>query len=70
MGVELATPDFVQVAQGMGLAAEKVTSAAAFAPAFARAMAAEGPYLLDIDASSLQSPTGWGVPRQVTSPGG
>ena len=70
VGVELATPDFVQVAQGMGLAAEKVTGAAAFAPAFARAMAAEGPYLLDIDASSLQSPTGWGVPRQVTSPGG
>jgi acetolactate synthase-1/2/3 large subunit len=70
VGVELATPDFVQVAHGMGLAAEKVTGAAAFAPAFARAMAAEGPYLLDIDASSLQSPTGWGVPRQVTSPGG
>lgn len=70
VGVELATPDFVTVARGMGLAAEKVASAAEFAPAFARAMAAQGPYLLDIDASSLQPPAGWGEPRKVERAGG
>ncbi len=70
IGVELSTPDFVQVARGMGLAAEKVVGLEAFAPALARAMAADGPYLIDIDASSLQPPTGFGAPRKVGSPGG
>jgi acetolactate synthase-1/2/3 large subunit len=70
IGVELATPDFVMVAKGMGMEAERVVGLDAFAPAFARAMAAKGPYLLDIDASSLTHPTGFGEPRKVSKPGG
>jgi len=70
IGVELATPDFVAVARGMGMNAERVVGVDAFAPAFARAMAAKGPYLLDIDASSLTHPTGFGEPRKVMRPGG
>ena len=48
-GVELTTPDFVMVARGMGIAGEAVASAAAFREAFARAMAHDGPTLIEID---------------------
>ncbi len=70
VGVELATPDFVQVAQGMGMQAEKVDSAAEFAPALERAMQALGPVLLDINASALTPIKGFGKPRAVAHPGG
>ena len=70
IGVELATPDFVAVAKGMGMDGEHVTGLDAFAPAFARAMQHKGPYLLDIDASSLQPPSGFGAPRKVSKAGG
>ena len=53
-GVDLHTPDFVAVARGMGLAAERVGNAAEFEPAFERAMGAPGPALLEIDLSGIQ----------------
>lgn len=61
-GVELATPDFVMVANGMGMKAEKVESAAAFREAFGRAIAHDGPYLIDIDMTKLTPMAGLGTP--------
>ena len=52
-GVDLATPDFAAVARAMGMHGETVRSAAEFHDAFARAVAAEGPVLLDIDMAAL-----------------
>ena len=42
------TTDFVTVAKGQGIEAERVTKAADFAAAFQRALAAEGSYLIDV----------------------
>ena len=56
-GVDLRTPDFVQVAQAMGVRAESVKGPASFESAFARALAHKGPFLLDIDMRTL-SPMG------------
>ena len=53
VGVDLHTPDFVQVARGMGISGEPVAGVAAFEDAFARALATDGPTLLDIDMASL-----------------
>lgn len=61
-GVELATPDFVMVANGMGMKAERVESAAQFRDAFARGIAHDGPYLLDIDMTQLTPMAGLGTP--------
>ncbi|HNO65280.1 MAG TPA: thiamine pyrophosphate-binding protein [Tepidiformaceae bacterium] len=61
-GVELATPDFVMVANGMGMKAERVESAAGFRDAFARGLAHDGPYLLDIDMTKLTPMAGLGTP--------
>ena len=65
-GVDLKTPDFVQVAQGMGVHAEAVRSAAEFELAFERAVAHNGPVLLDIDMNAL-APMGslFGPPRRA-----
>jgi len=52
-GVDLHTPDFVKVAEGMGVRGAKIASAAAFESEFARAMADRSPLLLDIDMSAL-----------------
>lgn len=52
-GVDLHTPDFVRVAEGMGVAAVRVSDADAFDAAFTRAMSAEGPVLIDIDMTAL-----------------
>ena len=52
-GVDLHTPDFVTVAQGMGLESERVTGLSEFEPAFERALDRTGPTLLDIDMHSL-----------------
>ena len=62
-GVELSTPDFVMVARGMGMEAELVKSAAEFGEAFARAMAANGPVLIEIDMASLVPMAGFGRRR-------
>ncbi len=61
-GVELATPDFVMVANGMGMKAERVDTAAGFRDAFARGLAEEGPYLIDIDMTKLVPMAGLGTP--------
>ena len=61
-GVELATPDFVMVANGMGMNAERVESASGFRDAFARGLAEEGPYLIDIDMTKLVPMAGLGTP--------
>lgn len=52
-GVDLHTPDFALVAQGMGLASERVAGVAEFEAAFGRAMDRPGPTLLDIDLHAL-----------------
>jgi acetolactate synthase-1/2/3 large subunit len=61
-GVELSTPDFVMVANGMGMKAERVESAADFRGAFARGLANDGPYLIDIDMTKLTPMAGLGTP--------
>lgn len=61
VGVDLHTPDFVQVSQGMGVSAERVSGVAEFEAAFSRAVAADGPVLLDIDMSVLE-PMSFGPP--------
>jgi acetolactate synthase-1/2/3 large subunit len=67
IGVDLATPDFVTVARGMGMAAEAVKGVDEFRAAFARAVAAEGPVLLDIDMSALHPMGGIAaVPRRTS----
>ncbi len=47
--VDLHTPDFVQLAESMGVAAERVESVAGLRLALEKALVAEGPVLLDID---------------------
>jgi acetolactate synthase-1/2/3 large subunit len=61
-GVELSTPEFVMVANGMGMKAERVESAADFRGAFARGLANDGPYLIDIDMTKLTPMAGLGTP--------
>ncbi len=53
-GVDLATPDFVKVAEGMGLRGIPVSGVDGFRAAFEEAMAESGPVLLDIDMGSLE----------------
>jgi acetolactate synthase-1/2/3 large subunit len=66
-GVDLATPNFVTVAKGMGMAAEAVRGVDEFEDAFARAMKADGPVLLDIDMSTLAPMRGF-VSQEFTQP--
>lgn len=61
-GTELATPDFAMVARGMGMHAESVAGVAQFTDAFARAVKAPGPVLLDIDMSVLAPMPGLAPP--------
>ena len=61
-GVELSTPDFVMVANGMGMKAERVESAAGFRDAFARGLSNDGPYLIDIEMTKLTPMAGLGTP--------
>jgi acetolactate synthase-1/2/3 large subunit len=51
--VDLATPDFVGLAESMGVPAEKVADAAGFEQAFVRAGARTGPGLIEIDLTAL-----------------
>jgi acetolactate synthase-1/2/3 large subunit len=52
-GVNLATPNFVTVATGMGMAALRVAGIDQFKSAFTQALGHDGPILLDIDMSKL-----------------
>ncbi|WP_067469317.1 thiamine pyrophosphate-binding protein [Actinomadura macra] len=51
--VDLHTPDFVALAEAMGVPGEKVSGAAAFDRAFARSVTGPGPYLIEIDLTAL-----------------
>ena len=51
--VDLMTPDFSTVAQGMGIVGETVKGVEEFRAAFERALDVDGPVLLDIDLSAL-----------------
>jgi len=53
IGVDLAVPNFAAVARGFGLKGESVNSADEFSAAFQRAVGTQGPYLIDINTSSL-----------------
>ena len=52
-GTELSKVDFVGVANGMGVEAERVEGVDQFESALARALERQGPTLLDIDMSFL-----------------
>ena len=60
IGVDLHTPDFAVVAEGMGVPATRVDSAPTFAAAFDKAVAIGGPHLLHIDMDALAPITGMG----------
>ena len=61
-GVELGKPDFPAIARAMGVPGEPVSGVADFRDAFARAVATDGPTLLDIDMSVLEPMGGLGSP--------
>jgi acetolactate synthase-1/2/3 large subunit len=63
-GVDLHTPDFVAVAEAMGVKGYSVVGVDGFRAAFAEAMKATGPVLLDIDMDSLSPMLVWGSPRK------
>ncbi len=52
-GVDLHTPAFTKIAEGMGITADSVDSVASFDAAFAAAVERPGPTLLDIDLTAL-----------------
>lgn len=56
-GVDIATPDFVKVAEGMGVKAHAVKGVEEFRAAFEDAVNHDGPVVLDIDQSSLKEMT-------------
>jgi acetolactate synthase-1/2/3 large subunit len=51
--VDLATPDFVGLAEAMGVPAERVSSAEGFEKAFAASTAQPGPALIEVDLLAL-----------------
>ncbi|MGY1846318.1 MULTISPECIES: thiamine pyrophosphate-binding protein [unclassified Blastococcus] len=51
--VDLATPDFVALAQAMGVPGEAVKDVAGFERAFATSVASDGPYLIEVDLTAL-----------------
>ena len=68
IGVDLATPNFVTVARGIGLKAEGVASVEEFKAVFTRAVETDGPVLIDINTASLEPIAGMGKPRPFTQP--
>ncbi|CAM2998775.1 thiamine pyrophosphate-binding protein [Prescottella defluvii] len=52
--VDLATPDFAQLASSFGVRSVRVADTAAFDAAFAEALSTPGPTLIDIDMLSLE----------------
>ena len=52
-GVDLGSPDFAAVARAMGVEGERASGVDEFRAAFDRGVAAEGPYLIDIDMNAL-----------------
>ncbi len=68
VGVNLATPNFATVAQGMGVAGEQVKGIDEFKAAFDRAMSAEGPYVIDVDLRTLTPMQGFGKRIEFEQP--
>ncbi len=66
-GVDLTTPDFVQVADAVGIPGERVDSATGFDEAFATAVDRPGPSLLEIDLSAL-APLAFPIPPHQRRP--
>lgn len=66
-GVDLSTPDFVKVADAVGIPGERVASAADFATAFAAAVDREGPTMLEIDLDAL-APLSFPIPPHQRRP--
>ena len=60
--VNLGMVDFKTFAESMGVPASRVASTAAFQKAFRQALAAQGPYLIDIDMTQLQPMKGTVLP--------
>jgi len=69
VGTDLATPNFALLAQSMGVAGEQVKGVEQFRDAFKRALAADGPYVLDIDLRSLVPMEGFGKRIEFQQPG-
>jgi acetolactate synthase I/II/III large subunit len=69
IGVDLATPNFVKVAEGMGIEAHAVKGVEQFEQAFSAAIDASGPVLLDIDMTTLTPMQGIGLVKPFTQPG-
>jgi len=65
IGVDLHTPDFVAVAEGMGIPARRAATASAFAEAFAEAVTTGGPALVEIDMDALIPIQGMGARRSA-----
>ncbi len=55
VGTGLFNPDFLQIAQGFGLPAERIHSSAQVAAALARGLAANGPYFIEVKTSLQDS---------------
>ncbi len=51
VGTSLFNPDFVRIAEGFGMPAERITENAAIADALARGLAATGPYFIEVKTS-------------------
>jgi len=69
IGVDLATPNFVTVARGFGMEAESAGSPGEFESVFTRAVRTDGPFLIDINTSSLVPIAGAGRAISFTQPG-
>ena len=68
IGVDLATPNFATLAQGMGVSGEQVKGFEAFKSAFDRAMSAPGPYVIDVDLRTLEPMQGFGKRIEFEQP--
>lgn len=64
--VDLTTADFAAVAKAMGVERVSVKGRDQFHSAFAQAMDAKGPVLLDIDRGSLAPMQGFGPARRTS----
>ena len=57
VGWEAQRPDYAEIARAYGCAGERIRSAADLRPALARALAARGPYVIDVPMKNNPTPT-------------
>lgn len=67
IGVDLATPNFADLARAMGIEGEQVASASAFRAAFGRAVEQRRPTLIEIDVEALAPMRGFPQPPRRRS---